>query len=144
MIRCFLQEERGKPPKTFGTRTNSGAALERITSAGTRIVVSRTEPPHASRGSEYASVPQDLLKAIERADESLPRSPPCVFSRSPCALKLTAALHHHRQPADRHLFKNARRSTGGRSGSCSRRMGLRGNNDRGRSDRGHDTHNAYL
>ena len=54
------------------TRTNSGAALERITSAGTRIVVSRTEPPHASRGSEYASAPQDLLKAIERADESLP------------------------------------------------------------------------
>jgi hypothetical protein len=27
-------------------------------------------------------------------------------------LKLTAALHHHRQLADRHLFKNARRSTG--------------------------------
>ena len=51
---------------------------------------------------------------------------------------------HHRQLADRHLFKNARRSTGGRSGSCSRRIGLRGNNDRGRSDRGHDTHNAYL
>ena len=55
-----------------------------------------------------------------------------------------AALHHHRQLADRHLFKNARRSTGGRSGSCSRRLGLRANNDRGRSDRGHDTHNAYL
>jgi hypothetical protein len=54
MIRCFLQEERGKPPKTFATRT------------------------------------------------------------------------------------------GGRSGSCSRRIGLRGNNDRGRSDRGHDTHNAHL
>jgi hypothetical protein len=35
-------------------------------------------------------------------------------------------------------------STGGRSGSCSRRIGLRGNNDHGRSDRGHDTHNAYL
>ena len=33
--------------------------------------------------------------------------------------------------ADRHLFKNARRSTGGRSSSCSRRSGLRGNNDRG-------------
>jgi hypothetical protein len=71
-------------------------------------------------------------------------SPPCVFSRSPCALKLTAALHHHRQLADRHLLTNARRSTGGRSGSCSRRIGLRANNDRGRSDRGHDTHNAYL
>ena len=70
--------------------------------------------------------------------------PPCVFSRAPCAFKLTAALHHHRQLADRHLFKNARRSTGGRSGSCSRRIGLRGNNDRGRSDRDHDTHNAYL
>ena len=54
------------------------------------------------------------------------------------------SLRHHRQLADRHLFKNARRSTGGRSGSCSRRIGLRGNNDRGRSDRGHDTHNAYL
>ena len=69
------------------------------------------------------------------------------FHSSPCALKLTAALHHHRQLADRHLFKNARRSTGGRSGTCSRRIGLRGNNDRGRSDRsdrGHDTHNAYL
>ena len=39
-----LQEERGNPPKTFATRTNSGAALERITSAGNRIVVSRTEP----------------------------------------------------------------------------------------------------
>ena len=25
-----------------------------------------------------------------------------------------------------------------------RRIGLGGNNDRGRSDRGHDTHNAYL
>ena len=59
-------------------------------------------------------------------------------------LKLTAALHHYRQLADRHLFKNARRSTGGRSGCCSRRIGVRGNNDCGRSDRGHDTHNAYL
>src|SRR5260370_37097217 len=88
-------EERGNPPKTFATRTNSGAALERITSAGTRIVVSRTEPPHASRGSEYASAPQDLLKAIDRPDEPLPRSPPCVFSRSPCDLKCTAHLPHH-------------------------------------------------
>ena len=44
----------------------------------------------------------------------------------------------------KHLFTHARRSTGGRSGSCSDRIGLRGNNDRGRSDRGHDTHNAYL
>ena len=43
-------------------------------------------------------------------------------------------------PARRQAFvQNARRSTGGRSGSCSRRIGLRGNNDRGRSDRGHDT-----
>ena len=65
------------------------------------------------------------------------------FHARPCALKLTAALHHHRQLADRHLFKNARRSTGGRSGSCSRRIGLRANNDRGRSDRNHDTHNAF-
>jgi len=31
----------------------------------------------------------------------------------------------------------------GRSGSCSRRIGLRGNNDRGRSDLGHDTHYAF-
>ena len=61
----------------------------------------------------------------------------------PRALKLTAALHHHRQLADKHLFKNAHRETGGRSDS-SRRIGLRGNNDRGRSDRCHDTHNAYL
>jgi hypothetical protein len=64
------------------------------------------------------------------------------FYARPALLKLTAALHHHRQLADRHLFKNARRSTGGRSGSSSRRIGLRGNNDRGRSDRGHHTHNA--
>ena len=66
------------------------------------------------------------------------------FCARPALLKLTAALHHHRQLADRHLFKNARRSTGGRSSSCSPRIGLRGNNDRGRSYRGHDTHNAYL
>ena len=58
--------------------------------------------------------------------------------------EVDGALHHHRQLADRHLFTNARRSTGGRSGSCSRWIGLRGNNDRGRSDRGHDTQNAYL
>ena len=58
--------------------------------------------------------------------------------------EVDGGLHHHRQLADRHLFTNARRSTGGRSGSCSRRIGLRGNNDRGRSDRAHDTHNAYL
>ena len=55
-------------PKTFATHTNSGAALEGITSAGTRIGVSRTEPPYASRGSEYASAPQDLLNAIERSE----------------------------------------------------------------------------
>ena len=58
--------------------------------------------------------------------------------------EVDGGLHHHRQLADRHLFTNARRSTGGRSGSCSRRIGLRGNNDRGRSDLGHETHNAYL
>ena len=34
--------------------------------------------------------------------------------------------------------------TGGRSGRCSRRIGLRGNNDCGRSDRGHNPHNAQL
>ena len=56
------------------------------------IVVSRTEPLYASRGSEYASAPQDLLNAIERADRVFAMIPaPCVFSRSPCALKLTAA-----------------------------------------------------
>jgi hypothetical protein len=33
---------------------------------------------------------------------------------------------------------------GGRSDRCSRRIGLRGYNDRGCSDRCHDTHNAYL
>jgi hypothetical protein len=86
--------------------------------------------------------PQELLNAIERADESLPRYPPCVFSRSPCVLKLTAALHYHRQLTDRHSFKNAHRETGGRSDSCSRRIGLRGNNDRRRGDRCHDSHNA--
>jgi len=36
-LRCFLQEERANPPKTFATRANSGAALERITPAGARI-----------------------------------------------------------------------------------------------------------
>ena len=60
------------------------------------------------------------------------------FTLALALLKLTAGLHHHRQLADRHLFKHARRSTGGRSSSCSRRIGLRGNNDRGRSDRGHE------
>jgi hypothetical protein len=52
---------------------------------------------------------------------------------------------HHRQLADRHLFKNARRSTGP-SGAVVVPFGLafHGNNDRGRSDLGHDTHNAYL
>ena len=34
--------------------------------------------------------------------------------------------------------------TGDRSGRRSRRIGLRGNNDCGRRDRGHDTHNAQL
>jgi hypothetical protein len=57
------------------------------------------------------------------------------FHARPALLKLTAAL----PITDRHLFKSARRSRGGRSGSCSRRIGLRGNNDRG-----HNTHNAYL
>jgi hypothetical protein len=61
VLMTILREERGNTPKTFPTRTNSGAALERIRSAGTLIVVSRTEPSHASRGSEYASAPQDLL-----------------------------------------------------------------------------------
>jgi hypothetical protein len=59
-----------------------------------------------------------------------------LFFRSPRALKLTAALHYHRQLADRHLFTNARRLTSGRSGSCALLISLRGNNDR---DRGHDT-----
>ena len=34
--------------------------------------------------------------------------------------------------------------TGERSGICYRRIGLDGNKDCGRSDRGHDTHNAQL
>jgi UvrB/uvrC motif len=34
-------------------------------------------------------------------------------------------MHHHRQRADKHLLKMHIRSTGGRSGSCSRRTGLR-------------------
>jgi hypothetical protein len=34
--------------------------------------------------------------------------------------------------------------TGDRSGRRSRRIGLRGNNDCGRRDRGHDTYNAQL
>ena len=63
--------------------------------------------------------------------------------------EVDGSLRHHRQLADRHLFKNAHRSTGGRSGSCFRRIGLRGSSDRGRSDRGrsdrgHDTRNASL
>jgi hypothetical protein len=45
-LRCFLQEERGNPPKLFATRKNSGAALERIISAGARIVAGRTEPTY--------------------------------------------------------------------------------------------------
>jgi hypothetical protein len=144
MIRFFRKN--GQPSEDFCHPHEQRAALERIISAGTRIAVSRTEPPHASRESEYASVPQALLKLKQLSElTSLCHDPPpCVFSRSLCALKLTAALHHHRQLADRHSFKNARRSTGGRSGSCSRRICLRGNNDRRRSDRGHETHNAYL
>jgi hypothetical protein len=65
------------------------------------------------------------------------------FSRSPCPWKLTAALHHHRQRANGICLKMHVRSTGGRSGSCFRRIGLRGNSDRGHSDLGHDTHYAF-
>jgi hypothetical protein len=40
--------------------------------------------------------------------------------------------------------KTCLKQLSGLSGSCSRRIGLRDNNDRGRSDRDHNTHNAYL
>jgi len=45
-LRCFLQEERGNTPKLLPPARNSGAALERITSADARIVAGRTEPTY--------------------------------------------------------------------------------------------------
>jgi hypothetical protein len=82
------------------------------------FLISRTETLRASRGSEYASAPQDLLKAIERADES---------STIPAMRFFTLALRFEvdgspapSPPASlKHLFTHARQSTGGRSGSCS-------------------------
>jgi hypothetical protein len=134
----------GQPSEGFATRTNSEAALERITSAGTGIVVSRTEPLTHREDLNMPAHRKTCLTQLSELTSLCHDPPPRAFSHSPSALKLTAALHHQRQLADRHLFTNARRSTGARSGSCSSGIGLRGNNDRGRSDRAHDTHNAYL
>ena len=82
------------------------------------FLVSRTEPLRASRGSEYASAPQDLLKAIERADESS-TIPAIVFSRSPLRFEVDGSPVPSPPASLKHLFTHARRSTGGRSGSCS-------------------------
>jgi hypothetical protein len=58
----FFRKNGANPPKTFATRTNRGAALEAHNiSRHSGIVAGRTEPPHASGGSEYASAPQGLL-----------------------------------------------------------------------------------
>src|SRR6202011_1783855 len=63
-------------------------------SAGTRIVVSRTKPPHASRGSEYAS-------ARKIQDQMLVVNDSCNMSwsdRNRISSKVTPArtlLEHH-------------------------------------------------
>src|SRR5258705_13597622 len=104
----------GQPSEGFCHPHEQRAALERITSAGTRIVVSRTEP---LTHREDLNMPAHRKTCLTQLSEltNLCHDPlHAFFSRSPCALKLTAALHHHRQLADRHLFKNAR-SIDGRS-----------------------------
>ena len=69
--------------------------------------------------------------------------PAMRFFTLSCALKLTAPCTITASSLTG-ICSQMHVDRGGRSGSCSRRIGLRGNNDRGRSDRGHNTHNAYL
>ena len=46
LIALFSSGRTGQPSETFATRKNSGAALERIISAGARIVAGGTEPTY--------------------------------------------------------------------------------------------------